>query len=143
MLTIKLNRLFTLLIPGFLLFLSSCGGKEPAPYYATPYTLEIPTYFPTNLNIPADNPLTEEGIVLGRYLFYDGRLSGRTDFDSLMTCGSCHIQANSFEPGINNTVFHRRAHLWFERNPHTTCHSAVDQPGLESKRVPVERIHPE
>ena len=89
-----------------ILLLFSCDEKDPAPYVPTLYTLEIPKYFPTNLNIPADNPLTEEGIRLGRYLFYDGRLSGRTVFDSLMSCGSCHIQANSFEPGINNTVFH-------------------------------------
>ena len=88
-----------------ILLLFSCDEKDPAPYVPTPYALEIPKYFPTQLNIPADNPLTEEGIMLGRYLFYDGRLSGRTDFDSLMSCGSCHIQANSFEPGINNNVF--------------------------------------
>lgn len=87
------------------LILSGCGGKEPYPYKPTPYTLEIPPYFPTLLNIPDDNPLTVEGINLGRYLFYDGRLSGRTDFDSLMSCGSCHLQANSFEPGINHPVF--------------------------------------
>ena len=87
------------------LILTGCGGKEPYPYKPTPYTLEIPPYFPTLLNIPDDNPLTVEGINLGRYLFYDGRLSGRTDFDSLMSCGSCHQQANSFEPGINHPVF--------------------------------------
>ncbi len=87
------------------LMLSGCGGKEPHPYKPTPYTLEIPQYFPTRLNIPDDNPMTVEGINLGRYLFYDGRLSGRTDYDSLMSCGSCHLQANSFEPGIHHPVF--------------------------------------
>jgi len=87
------------------LFLTSCDDKDPAPYAPTPYTLEIPKYFPTQLNIPADNPLTVEGINLGHFLFYDGRLSGRTVFDSLMSCGSCHLQSRSFEPGIDNPVF--------------------------------------
>lgn len=88
-----------------MLFITSCGEKDPQAYIPTPYVFEVPKYFPTNLNIPAENPLTEEGIMLGRFLFYDGRLSGRTQFDSLMSCGSCHIQANSFEPGIDNPVF--------------------------------------
>jgi cytochrome c peroxidase len=57
------------------------------------------------MNIPEDNPMTEEGVLLGRYLFYDGRLSGRTHPDSLMTCATCHIQANNFEAGINHLVF--------------------------------------
>ncbi|MDY0101763.1 MAG: cytochrome c peroxidase [Lentimicrobium sp.] len=88
-------------------FLFSCGGKEPDPvtYNPTPYELEIPKYFPTNLNIPADNPLTVEGITLGRYLFYDGRLSGRTQHDSLISCGSCHVQSRNFEPGIDHPIF--------------------------------------
>jgi cytochrome c peroxidase len=90
-----------------LIFLFSCGGKEPHPvtYNPTPYELEIPKYFPTNLNIPAENPLTVEGIALGRYLFYDGRLSGRTQHDSLMSCGSCHLQSRNFESGIDHPVF--------------------------------------
>lgn len=88
-----------------LMILSACDENDPAPYVPTPYTLEIPAYFPTELNIPADNPLTVEGIELGRYLFYDGRLSGRTTYDSLMTCGSCHLQSNSFEPGMDHPVF--------------------------------------
>lgn len=84
-----------------LLLLTSCREKEPV-FSPTPYMLQIPDYFPTRLNIPADNPLTEEGVVLGRYLFYDGRLSGRTSPDSLMSCGTCHLQENSFECGVNH-----------------------------------------
>jgi len=55
---------------------------------ATPYTLEIPQGFPQPF-IPADNPLTVEGIELGRFLFYDKKLSR----DMSMSCGSCHLQA--------------------------------------------------
>ena len=49
--------------------------------------------------------MTVEGVTLGRFLFYDGRLSGRTDPDSMMSCANCHIQANSFVCGINNPKY--------------------------------------
>ncbi|KAF0203842.1 MAG: cytochrome c [Bacteroidetes bacterium] len=90
-----------------MVFLFSCGDKGPHPvsHNPTPYELQIPKYFPTQLNIPDNNPLTVEGIELGRYLFYDGRLSGRTHFDSLMSCGSCHVQSRNFEPGIDHPIF--------------------------------------
>ncbi len=71
----------------------------------TPYDLPIPKFFPTQLNIPADNPLTVEGIELGRYLFYDERLAGTSNPDSMMTCGTCHLQSRSFECGIDNPRF--------------------------------------
>jgi len=74
-------------------------------YQPTPYEIEIPFGFPNKLNIPDDNPMTVEGVELGRYLFYDGRLSGRTNPDSLMTCASCHLQSRSFEAGIDNPDF--------------------------------------
>lgn len=89
-----------------LIALIGCGRKESPPRYEpTPYVFQIPTGFPTRLNIPDDNPLTEEGIALGRYLFYDGRLSGRTHPDSLMSCSTCHIQARNFEAGVDHPVF--------------------------------------
>lgn len=71
---------------------------------ATPYELIIPHYFPTALNLPSDNPLTEEGIALGRHLFYDGRLRGYagSDPDSLMCCASCHVQSAGFDLGAGN-----------------------------------------
>jgi cytochrome c peroxidase len=89
------------------ILLSSCTKKEePAPaFQATPYTIQVPLHFPQELNIPADNPMTVEGIALGRYLFYDGRLSGRPGPDSLMSCATCHIQAHSFVCGIDHPVF--------------------------------------
>jgi cytochrome c peroxidase len=74
---------------------------------ATPYALTIPKYFPTQLNNPDDNPLTEEGIKLGRYLFYDGRLRGYlgNNPDSLMSCATCHFQENAFECGVNHPKY--------------------------------------
>ncbi|HDO27691.1 MAG TPA: cytochrome-c peroxidase [Bacteroidetes bacterium] len=89
------------------LFTFSSCNKQPReePYKPTPYHIEIPFGFPNKLNIPKDNPMTVEGIALGRYLYYDGRLSGRTDPDSLMTCATCHLQERSFEAGIDNPRF--------------------------------------
>ncbi len=100
----------TLLISSLLVFimlLTFCGKDtdDPDIYKPTPYIIHIPEYFPTKLNIPEDNPMTEEGVLLGRYLFYDGRLSGRTHSDSLMSCGTCHLQARSFECGIDHSLF--------------------------------------
>jgi cytochrome c peroxidase len=39
-----------------------------------------------------NNPVTKEGVALGRYLFYDPILS----FDSTMSCASCHKQEAAF-----------------------------------------------
>lgn len=88
-----------------ILILGGCNKESSEPWSPTPYQLSIPFGFPTKLNIPNDNPLTVEGITLGRYLFYDGRLSGRTHPDSLMSCATCHIQANGFEAGIDHPRF--------------------------------------
>lgn len=87
-----------------MLVLLSCDPPEPVEFKATPYQLQIPKYFPTNLNIPDDNPMTVEGVKLGRYLFYDGRLRGYlgTEPDSLMSCATCHIQEHGFECGLNH-----------------------------------------
>ncbi|MFC2101065.1 cytochrome-c peroxidase [Bacteroidota bacterium] len=75
---------------------------DPDPgYKPTPYNIEVPFRFPTQLHIPADNLMTVEGIKLGRYLFYDGRVGGRTHPDSLMSCATCHKQSLSFECGIH------------------------------------------
>lgn len=60
-------------------------------YDPTPFELKIPAFFPI-LDLPADNPLTVEGVKLGRMLYYDPTLH----IDSAQACASCHLQANSF-----------------------------------------------
>ena len=57
----------------------------------TPYTIVKSAHFPA-VDIPADNPMTVEGVQLGRMLFYDPILSG----DSTLSCGGCHRQENAF-----------------------------------------------
>lgn len=102
---IKYRNIIYIISFGLLLFSCKKDDPEPISYQPTPYDIVIPFGFPTNLNIPADNPMTVEGIELGRYLFYDGRMSGRTHPDSLMSCATCHIQANSFECGIDHPEY--------------------------------------
>jgi len=74
------------------LLVVSCGdnwGKKP--HVTTPYVLQVPAGFPQPA-LPADNPLTVEGILLGRQLFFDPILS----LDSSQSCGSCHNAAFGF-----------------------------------------------
>lgn len=107
------------------LVLISCEHKEPgiSKWETTPYNLEIPRFFPTETNIPADNPITVEGVNLGRYLFYDGRLSGRTQADSLMTCASCHVQSRNFRPGLDHQTFTHGMPVGLKGTP--TTHTAL------------------
>lgn len=58
---------------------------------ATPYNIEIPPFFPP-MDVPADNPLTVEGIELGRHLFWEKQLS----LDNTLSCGGCHLPEASF-----------------------------------------------
>jgi len=98
--------LFYMAVAAIMLF--SCKSKiTEEPFSTTPYTLPIPRYFPTNLNIPKDNPLTVEGIELGRHLFYDETLCGYlgNNPDSMMSCATCHQHANNFDVGTNNPRF--------------------------------------
>ena len=73
-----------------LLFVACDKGEEDMPI-ATPYTLVIPEGLPP-MNIPATNPLTVEGVALGKRLFYDPILSA----NNTQSCASCHIQENGF-----------------------------------------------
>lgn len=74
----------------FIWLLSACK-KDNTSFQPTPYALEIPNHFP-DMIIPSDNPMTEEGVALGRWLFYEKRLSAN---DS-MSCASCHLPQHSF-----------------------------------------------
>ena len=77
---------------------------------ATPYTLNIPPFF-APMDVPENNPLTEELVELGRHLFWDVRLSG----DNSQSCATCHIpeasfsDPNQFSVGINGELGNRQA----------------------------------
>jgi cytochrome c peroxidase len=65
------------------------------PSNPTSYTFIRPQNFPIPV-IPADNPMTAEGIELGRRLFYDPILSG----DSTMSCEGCNKQRFAFADNL-------------------------------------------
>ncbi|MDQ2793269.1 MAG: cytochrome-c peroxidase [Bacteroidota bacterium] len=71
---------------------TSPDGPVVAP---TAYVLEVPGYFPALPAAPADNPLTVQGVALGRRLFYDNALS----VDNSISCASCHRQELAFSDG--------------------------------------------
>nr|WP_261513118.1 cytochrome c peroxidase [Chryseobacterium paludis] len=56
------------------------------------YALQFPAYFPEMSFDQAGNPVTRNGVELGRKLFYEGRLSR----NNTISCGFCHIQENAF-----------------------------------------------
>lgn len=87
--------------------LVSCGGngQEETPFEPSYFDLPVPDYFPTLTNVPQDNRLSTQGVRLGRYLFYDIRLTGRYHADSMLSCGTCHRQENSFEAGLTHPLY--------------------------------------
>ena len=105
--SIKISLLFILTI-----FFTSCKKKiEISPIFSpTPYHLDIPSNFPP-LEISQDNPITEEGVLLGRHLFWEPRLSG----DNTMSCATCHnpqnafSDANQYSIGINGDIGKRNS----------------------------------
>lgn len=72
------------------------GGRRPPPreHRPTPYAVQLPANV-APMPVPADNPLTVEGVELGRHLFYDPILSG----DNTKSCASCHEQGRGFTDG--------------------------------------------
>jgi len=78
----------------FIFFITACNKGEKPSYNVTPYSLTIPIGFPKMI-IPEDNPMTVEGVELGRKLYYDSIL----DNNQSRACATCHIQKNSFSSG--------------------------------------------
>ncbi len=106
----------------FVLLFASCGENEP--YNAVPeedpITIEqdvflevnIPSNFPDITYNLSNNPPTQNGFVLGKKLFYDGRLAS----DGVVSCGFCHIQSFAFthhthitSHGVNGLIGKRNA----------------------------------
>ena len=64
------------------------------PDSAHPYAWNLPKGFPKPY-VPADNPMTPEKVELGRYLFYDTRMS----VNGKASCATCHKQELAFTDG--------------------------------------------
>lgn len=74
------------------------GADDPVP--TGPYRLVFPLSFGGRFTIPADNPTTQEGVYLGRMLFYEPRLSST----KTISCATCHQQARAFTDGLPQSV---------------------------------------
>ena len=90
-------RMIGLLIASAM-FVIACGDDnvddprfDDAIFDPTPHEILIPELFP-QLEIPEDNLTTEEGVELGRMLYYDPVLHKDGD----RSCSSCHHQEISF-----------------------------------------------
>lgn len=75
----------------FLIGLASCRDEEVIRGPIQPFSLEWPAHFPPP-PLRADNPLTVQGVALGKKLFFDPILSS----DLTQSCGSCHRQPDGF-----------------------------------------------
>mgnify|MGYP003546503674 CR=1 FL=1 len=93
-----MNLRYVLLLLSIAFFSSSCSNSsddntpqlvDPKP---TPLVWKKPETFPEPVYNITLNPLTKEGVELGRYLFYDGILS-RTN---QIGCGTCHQPQAAF-----------------------------------------------
>lgn len=88
----------------FTMVIGACS-KSP-----TPYSWNLPHNIPPP-PVPADNPLTEESIMLGEKLFFDKGLSA----NNTISCSSCHDPEHAFaEPktvsvGANGDALNRNA----------------------------------
>jgi len=88
-----------------LAFTSLSCRKDPKiePVTTTPYSFDYPEiiadYLPP-VEVPSNNPMTDEGVELGRKLFFDERLSG----NNTQSCGSCHIPAASFSDTVAYSI---------------------------------------
>ena len=71
------------------------GDLSNIEYDPQDYNLIVPNSFP-DMFIPEDNPLTVDGVNLGRHLFYDPILSA----DSTMACANCHLAPGSFTDNL-------------------------------------------
>lgn len=68
-----------------------CGMQ---PLWAEDFVWDLPQGFPKP-RVPADNPMSEAKVRLGRRLFYDKRMS----VNGTLSCASCHQQELAFTDG--------------------------------------------
>jgi cytochrome c peroxidase len=79
--------------------LMAAAGLSASGHTAAAFDWNLPPGFPTP-KVPADNPITREKVALGRFLFYDTRLSG----NQTQACASCHQQALAFTDGMPHGI---------------------------------------
>jgi len=76
------------------LMLATLAAAFGVPVKAGEYQWNLPKGFPRPY-VPADNPMTVAKVELGRYLFYDTRMS----VNGKASCATCHKQELAFTDG--------------------------------------------
>lgn len=80
----------------WVILLAGCVNQhQPAPIE----DFKAPFYY-GSFELPKENPLTKEGVELGRLLFYDTRLSSTNK----ISCASCHQQNKAFTDGLAHSI---------------------------------------
>ena len=80
--------------------LTACGGggstaSDVSASSPAAWTWALPSGFPTPA-VPGDNLMSAAKVDLGRFLFYDKRLSG----NGTQACAGCHFQDKAFTDGL-------------------------------------------
>ncbi len=81
--------LFRILFVISILLLQACGSNDSTS--SSNYQWKLPDDFPTP-RVPEDNPMSAARVELGRFLFYDRRMS----ITETRSCGDCHEQRRGF-----------------------------------------------
>lgn len=102
----KMKRRLTLVVIAFGLLLLSFVRSRQGELFSKP------SHFPEPVYKFQENPLTPDGVALGKTLFYDALLSK----DNTVSCGSCHQQSAGFTQhghplshGINDLLTKRNS----------------------------------
>ncbi|WP_299709832.1 cytochrome c peroxidase [uncultured Tenacibaculum sp.] len=103
------NCIFSFILISVFISCSSDSNDDQETYTPVEISLDIPKLFSDKLIapvIPSTNPTTQEGVALGKKLFFDTILSN----DNSISCASCHDPAKSFtdnlqfSEGVNNSL---------------------------------------
>lgn len=117
----------------------------PVPAADGPYVWRLPAGIPEPV-VPADNPMAEAKVELGRRLFYDTRLS----LNQTYACASCHQQRRAFTDGRAQAVgstggVHPRSAMSLANVAYNASYGWADSSlrSLEAQmRVPLLNEHP-
>ena len=90
------HRRFACVVSVWLAGLAIAAVRADTP---APYVWHLPANFPRP-RVPANNPMSDAKVELGRHLFYDTRLSG----NGTQACATCHEQERAFTEGKGRAV---------------------------------------
>jgi cytochrome c peroxidase len=94
MITIRYHLCFLTIITTFFV---RCSGNSRD---QTDLKNLLPGYIKDSIFLSSDNPFTKEKAALGKYLFYDRRLS----INNTKACASCHAQEFSFTDSYSRSI---------------------------------------